>query len=120
MADVTFQLLDGRQATEHGPELAALHAEVYRDPPYNHDADPSLFADRFRVQRRQPGFVLAEARVGGYLVGYAAGMPLRSSTSWWKNKRPAISPSRAAIPPPTAFWPRFLSATQTFWGPATS
>ena len=85
VADVTFRLLDGRQATEHGPELAALHAEVYRDPPYHHDADPSLFADRFRVQRRQPGFVLAEARVGGYLVGYAAGMPLRSSTSWWKE-----------------------------------
>jgi ribosomal protein S18 acetylase RimI-like enzyme len=85
VADVTFQLLDGRQANEHGPELAALHAEVYRDPPYNRDADPALFADRFRVQRRQPGFVLAEARVGGYLVGYAAGMPLRSSTSWWKE-----------------------------------
>lgn len=35
--------------------------------------------------RRQPGFVLAEARHGGYLVGYACGMPLRPSTSWWKE-----------------------------------
>ncbi len=40
---------------------------------------------RFRIQRRQPGFVLAEARHGGYLVGYASGMPLRPSTSWWQN-----------------------------------
>jgi ribosomal protein S18 acetylase RimI-like enzyme len=85
VADVAFRLLDGRQAAEHAPELQALHAEVYRDPPYYRDGDPSLLADRFRVQRRQPGFVLAEARVGGYLVGYAAGMPLRSSTSWWKE-----------------------------------
>jgi GNAT superfamily N-acetyltransferase len=37
------------------------------------------------VRRRQPGFVLAEARHGAYLVGYASGMPLRSSTSWWKD-----------------------------------
>jgi len=43
------------------------------------------FADRFRVQRRQPGFVLAEARHGGYLVGCAAGFPLRPSTSWWRH-----------------------------------
>jgi len=35
--------------------------------------------------RRQPGFVLAEARHGDYLVGFAAGMPLRPSTSWWKD-----------------------------------
>ena len=34
---------------------------------------------------RQPGFAVAEARHGGYLVGYAAGMPLRPSTSWWRD-----------------------------------
>jgi len=51
---------------------------------YGQAADAAL-ARRFRVQFRQPGFVLAEARHGGYLVGYASGMPLRSSTSWWKN-----------------------------------
>jgi len=38
-----------------------------------------------RVRRRQPGFALAEARHGGYLVGYASGMPLRPSTSWWRD-----------------------------------
>lgn len=26
-----------------------------------------------------------QARHGGYLVGYASGMPLRPSTSWWRN-----------------------------------
>jgi ribosomal protein S18 acetylase RimI-like enzyme len=29
--------------------------------------------------------VLAEARHGGYLVGYAFGMPLRPATSWWRQ-----------------------------------
>ena len=46
--------------------------------------DPEV-ARRARVWRRQPGFVLAEARHGGYLVGYASGMPLRPSTSWWRG-----------------------------------
>jgi GNAT superfamily N-acetyltransferase len=32
-------------------------------------------ADRFRV----------EARSGDFLVGYAAGLPLRPSTSWWRD-----------------------------------
>ena len=76
---ITFELLDGTQAAAHADELRALHAEVYgRD-------DDGSFAGRFRVLRRQPGFVLAEARHGGYLVGYACGMPLRPSTSWWRH-----------------------------------
>ncbi len=83
--DITFALLDGRQAAEHADELQALHAEVYADPPYRQTEDAALFAERFRVRRRQPGFVLAEARSGDFLVGYAAGMPLRPSTSWWRE-----------------------------------
>jgi ribosomal protein S18 acetylase RimI-like enzyme len=83
--DITFQLLDGAQAAEHKAELQALHAEVYAGPPYLRDDDAALFPGRFRVQRRQPGFALAEARSGGYLIGYAAGMPLRPSTSWWRD-----------------------------------
>jgi ribosomal protein S18 acetylase RimI-like enzyme len=83
--DITFQLLDGTQAAARADELQALHAEVYANPPYAPADDAALFADRFRVQRRQSGFVLAEARHGDYLVGYAAGMPLRPSTSWWRD-----------------------------------
>jgi ribosomal protein S18 acetylase RimI-like enzyme len=82
---MTFRLLDGPQAAAHADELQALHAEVYADPPYRHDDDAARLTGRFRMQRRQPGFVLAEARHGGYLVGYAAGMPLRPSTSWWRD-----------------------------------
>lgn len=82
--EITVQLLNGRQAAWHAGELQALHAEVYRDPPYGHD-DDAAFASRFEVHCRQPGFVLAEARHGGYPVGYASGMPLRPSTSWWRN-----------------------------------
>jgi GNAT superfamily N-acetyltransferase len=83
--DLTFQLLNGAQAAAHAGELEALHAEVCAGTPYRRDEDAAQFADRFRVQRRQPGFALAEARHGGYLIGYAAGMPLRPSTSWWKD-----------------------------------
>jgi GNAT superfamily N-acetyltransferase len=83
--EITFELLDGNQAAAHADELQALHAEVFADPPYGQDPDAARFADRFRVERRQPGFVLAEARHGGYLVGYASGMPLRPSTSWWRD-----------------------------------
>ncbi|HEX6401792.1 MAG TPA: GNAT family N-acetyltransferase [Pseudonocardiaceae bacterium] len=82
---ITFQLLNGTQAAAHVVELQALHAEVYAKPPYGLNDDATLFADRFRVQCRQPGFVLADARHGGYLVGYAFGMPLRPSTSWWRD-----------------------------------
>ena len=82
---IEFQLLGGKQAAEHAAELLALHAEVYAEPPYRRDEDGELLAGRFAVQRRQPGFVLAEARHGDYLVGYASGMPLRPSASWWRN-----------------------------------
>jgi ribosomal protein S18 acetylase RimI-like enzyme len=83
-ADTEFELLDGQRAVAHAAELQALHAEVFSAPPYRQPADAGEFTRRFRVQCRQPGFVLAEARSGGYLVGYAAGMPLRPSTSWWR------------------------------------
>jgi GNAT superfamily N-acetyltransferase len=76
---MTFRLLDGTQAAAHADDLLALHVEVYGDQP------DDGFARRFRVLRRQPGFVLAEARHGGFLVGYAFGVPLRPSTSWWRE-----------------------------------
>jgi ribosomal protein S18 acetylase RimI-like enzyme len=81
---LSFHLLDGGQAAACAEEFHALHAEVYADPPYRQAGDEE-YPRRFAVQRRQPGFVLAEARNGGYLVGYAAGMPLRPSTSWWRE-----------------------------------
>jgi ribosomal protein S18 acetylase RimI-like enzyme len=83
--EITFELLNGQQAAGHADELQALHAVVCSEPPYRRDEDAGAFAGRLRVQSRQPGFVLAEARHGGYLVGYASGMPLRPSTSWWRN-----------------------------------
>jgi len=87
--ELTFRLIDGRQAAAQMAELQELHAAVYagtaRRRADGTDDDPGVFAGRFRVQSRQPGFALAEARHGGYLVGYAAGMPLRPSTSWWRE-----------------------------------
>ena len=80
-----FRLLDGPTALEYEPDLAALHGEIYADPPYLQPINNGQFHARFTVQRRQPGFVLAAAWHGGYLVGYATGMPLRPSTSWWRD-----------------------------------
>ena len=82
--DITFEVLDGTGASAHADELQALYAEVYAGP-HGRDEEAARFTGRFRVQRRQPGYVLAEARRGGYLVGYAAGFPLRPSTSWWRH-----------------------------------
>jgi ribosomal protein S18 acetylase RimI-like enzyme len=76
---LAYQLLDGAAAAEREDDRLALAAEVYGNP-----GDPAA-ARQARVRRRQPGFALAEARHGGYLVGYAAGMPLRPSTSWWRE-----------------------------------
>ena len=83
--DLTFPVLGGAAAAAHADELQALYADVFADPPPRRDEEAARFADRFRVQRRQPGYLLAEARNGGYLVGYAAGFPLRPSTSWWRR-----------------------------------
>jgi GNAT superfamily N-acetyltransferase len=80
-AETGFDRLDGRQAAAHAAELQSLHDEVYADAP----AVGEDFASRLRVHCRQPGFVLVAARSGGYLIGYAAGMPLRPSTSWWRE-----------------------------------
>ena len=78
---LTLQLIGGAQAASHEDELLALHAEVYGLGP----GDAGEAARQLRVWRRQPGFALAAARHGGFLVGYACGMPLRPSTSWWKD-----------------------------------
>jgi len=84
--EISFLQLDGRQAARHRDDFAALAAEVYADLPSGWgDEQASYFSDRFAVQCRQPGFVLAEARHGGYLVGYAFGVPLRPATSWWRQ-----------------------------------
>jgi hypothetical protein len=80
-----FHRLDGGQAAAHEGELQAAHREVYGEADQG-----AVFAGRLRVWRRQQGFVLTEARHGGYLVGFAAGMPLRSSTSWWKGLTTAL------------------------------
>jgi GNAT superfamily N-acetyltransferase len=55
-------------------------------------------ARQARVRRRQPGFALAEARHGEYLVGYAAGMPLRPATSWWRGLTAPLPPAMTDEP----------------------
>ena len=97
--EITLRLLGGVEAAGSGEDVAALRAEVCgalphrdstgrdgagRDGASREGADGG-FGRRFGRQRRQPGFVLAEARHGGYLVGYAFGVPLRPATSWWRD-----------------------------------
>ncbi len=47
--------------------------------------------------------MLAQARHGGYLVGYATGMPLRPSTSWWRDLTTALPEEVAAEHPGRTF-----------------
>ena len=82
---IVLELLDGGQAAGHEAGLRALRAEVCGEAPLLPDHGVQEFRPPLKVQFRQPGFVLAEARHGGYLVGYAAGWPLRPSTAWWRN-----------------------------------
>jgi ribosomal protein S18 acetylase RimI-like enzyme len=85
-----FRLLDGPEAAGYEQDLASLQGDIYADPPYQQPINNGQFSARFQVQRRQPGFVLAVAGHGGYLVGYATGMPLRPSTSWWRDLTTAV------------------------------
>lgn len=78
-AGIAYRVLDGAGAGEAAEDLSALAEDVY-----GKDRDPEAVR-RERVWRRQPGFALVEARHGEYLVGYASGMPLRPSTSWWRG-----------------------------------
>jgi GNAT superfamily N-acetyltransferase len=84
---VTLEVRDGHQAAEREAELIALHDEAA-------GVDNPGFPRRLGVWRRQPGFALAEASHGGYLVGYACGLPLRPSTDWWRG---LTTPLPAAI-----------------------
>lgn len=82
---VSLRLLQGPQAAASEDEVLALRCDVY-------GAADDDYPRRLRVWRRQPGFALAVARHGEYLVGYACGMPLRPSTSWWKELTTPLPP----------------------------
>lgn len=82
---VIVRLANEKEAEERAAELAELHADVYGGLAYSSDPDGRDFAVRLRTQSRQPGFTLAIAFSGGYLLGAAMGMPLRPSTSWWRH-----------------------------------
>jgi GNAT superfamily N-acetyltransferase len=97
---ITYRLLDGGGAAEREDDLLALAAEVCAN-----SANSGTAPDRRAavVRRRQPGFALAEARHGGYLVGYASGMPLRPSTSWWRGLTTPLPPEVTAERPGRTF-----------------
>jgi GNAT superfamily N-acetyltransferase len=97
---IAYLLLDGGGAAPRHDDLLALAAEVCGDA--RDGGDPAA-ARRARVRRRQPGFALAEARHGGYLVGYASGMPLRPSTSWWRGLTTPLPPDVTAEHPGRTF-----------------
>jgi GNAT superfamily N-acetyltransferase len=101
--EITFELLNGPQAAGHLDELRILQAEIHTAPPYSRADDPVGSARRLTVQCRQPGFALAEARHGDYLVGYASGLPLRPSTSWWRNLTSSLPEDLTAEHPGRTF-----------------
>lgn len=105
MADpITYELSGREQAAERASEITALAAEVYAEPPFDWD-QPRIerFARRFAVQLRQPGFALAQARSGDYLVGVAFGLPLRPSTDWWRHLTTTLPPQATTEHPGRSF-----------------
>jgi ribosomal protein S18 acetylase RimI-like enzyme len=100
---LSFQLSDGRQAAGHEDELITLHAEVFGEVADGGPGDPAEYARRLRVWRRQPGFVLATAYHGEYLVGCASGMQLRPSTDWWRHLTTTLPESVTAEHPGRTF-----------------
>jgi GNAT superfamily N-acetyltransferase len=75
---IAYHVLDAENAGS-AEDLLALAQDVHGRA---WDAEA---ARRERVWRRQPGSALVAARHGGYVVGYAAGAPLRPATSWWRG-----------------------------------
>ena len=102
-AGLNLRLLDGPHAAEYEQDLVPLQAEIYADPPYRFSEFTEGLVTRFRLERRQPGFVLSGAWHGGYLVGYATGFPLRPSTSWWRNLTTAVPDDATAEHPGRTF-----------------
>ena len=90
-APMIVRLAESGEADERAAELADLHAEVYGGLAYSSDPDGRDFAARLRTHRRQPGFTLAVAFSGGFLIGCAMGMPLRPATSWWRGVTTALA-----------------------------
>lgn len=81
---ITISLVTPQDAADHLAELRALYADVYAEPPYQWGPEHTgLFATRFAVQCRQPGFALAEARAGTTLTGFGFGVTLKPGTPWW-------------------------------------
>ena len=88
-AGLAYQRLDGPAAAGLEDDLLTLLGEVCGNGGHQGAGDAER-ARLLRVHRRQPGFMLATAAHGGYLVGFAAGMPLRPSTSWWRGLTTAL------------------------------
>src|SRR5712691_8045459 len=85
-SNVSFHMLAGEQAVAGLDNLRDLYLDVYAEPPYKWGEEHAdLFVDRFKVQARQDGFALVEARHGSALVGIAFGVTLQPSTPWWHN-----------------------------------
>jgi len=100
---ISYLLLDGGGAAEREDDLLALAAEVGGAGAAGTGADAAAARRAALVRRRQPGFALAEARHGAYLVGYASGLPLRPSTSWWRGLTTPLPPDVTAEHPGRTF-----------------
>lgn len=95
LSTVEFAAVAGDEAVTRLGELGELYADVYADPPYEWGQEHTdLFAQRFKIQRRRPGFRMIEARDAGRLVGIGFGFTLATDTLWWQD---LLSPIDAEV-----------------------
>jgi ribosomal protein S18 acetylase RimI-like enzyme len=80
-------ITDRGQAARLLDDIAPVYEEVYAEPPYEEGPkDVAQFIERYDREHRVRDFRLVVARDDhGELSGFAYGLPLSSSTSWWEG-----------------------------------
>lgn len=101
---VDYQLVTPAEATAMLDELCAVYLAVFGEPPHSYGAEHGrLFRERFVLQHRRRGAALITARARGRLVGFAFGLTLTSSRSWWFDLATEVDPELTREPPGRTF-----------------
>jgi GNAT superfamily N-acetyltransferase len=84
--DVGYRRYLGQDIPSIRHTLRSIYSEVYSEPPYQWGDDHTkLFEERLEVQRRQDGFSLVSAEIGGEPIGFIFGVTLRPESPWWSD-----------------------------------
>lgn len=84
--DVTLALGDGKRAAELLDPICALYDAVFSQPPFRWtDEESAHHRQSLSELAHNPTFGLATAQARDELVGFAYGVRLSPTTSWWQG-----------------------------------